>query len=304
MSKYRNGQDRESLIEWLVKLEARVKQLESGNRIGNTSIDEGNLIVRGGDIIVQETGSVVVSGTGDVQVSGGGDVAVSGGGSISVNGGDVNVTSGGVTVSSGGTLRVVHAASGGQNLIYAGPALVGLDEVSAFILRRPDGTLMFLAYGSNVGGDGFWAHYDKGENIVVSDDGVTAHGLATPYLNSGPFGTSFNTETAPLLPGTINATFTAVHEGYIPLTHPRIRVLALIATDVGGTTGEGKVLLDGVQIGTTVSATNWVDVTASVPGWATTRTFLQEVKIEVQVRRTGGTGRVLGQMYACYGVQS
>jgi len=52
--------DREDLVDVVIKLEKRIADLETAMRIGNTSIDTGELTVRGGDIVIQNDSGVEV----------------------------------------------------------------------------------------------------------------------------------------------------------------------------------------------------------------------------------------------------
>lgn len=55
MSRYRTGEDREDLFKWLAKLNERVNNLESGNRVGFTAVDSGSFVVKdaSGNTIVE-----------------------------------------------------------------------------------------------------------------------------------------------------------------------------------------------------------------------------------------------------------
>lgn len=204
------------------------------------------------------------------------------------------IGAGGLTVKDGG--QIVLLDETGHVLIELGKVFFGtLPKPGLVAFRAGGGPAALSMY------DGVPAFWDRSGHIVMSTDEATGQGIATPWMVKGNFGMSFNAETAPLWPGTVSGSFTGVLETLTPATHPRLRVRAYVAGDTGGTTAEGQVTVNGTAI---VTGSGFIQGTFPVPGWADTVNFHDEMDIRLEVRRTAGTGRAVGQMYACYGVQS
>src|SRR5688572_32655963 len=49
----RQHRDRPDLLEQIAQLQQRIETLENARRLGNTSLDGGELSIRGGDIVVR-----------------------------------------------------------------------------------------------------------------------------------------------------------------------------------------------------------------------------------------------------------
>jgi hypothetical protein len=173
------------------------------------------------------------------------------------------------------------------------------------VVRRRTGQTAFTAWSPADGDPGYVGVYDLVGTAIFSDDVASGHGMATPYL-SLPMGMAINSETASLLPGTTSGSWTGLWQATVPLTHPKLRVKALFGDDVAGTAGQGRLTIDGTQVGDAVTLSSdwaWLDTTVDIPDWSS-RSYLGEADIELQARHTGGTGRVICSVYTLYGRQS
>lgn len=209
------------------------------------------------------------------------------------------IGAGGLTVKDGG--QVVVQDTDGKRLIWLGkvPFSGGVTKPGMAAFRRTvegGGVAMSLF-------DGVFAVWDRAAGQVIATDEASGQGLARPYLPVAHFGISFNADTVAQIPGTTSSSFASVLECRTPATHPKLRVSAYVSASDGATTGEGQLTVNGTTVLTSDGA-GWISGTVAVPGWADTVGFLEEIDIRLEVRRTSGTGRAVGQVYACYGVQS
>jgi hypothetical protein len=147
------------------------------------------------------------------------------------------------------------------------------------------------------------AVYDAAGNVVVSADAVTGQGLATPWLPV-PF-TSHSTTTLPV-DTTTSGTFIGLLSGRYLKQHARLWAQILCRASDGSTSGEVRIVKvsDSTQIGSTgtISLGYYGLVTigpGDVPGG-----HLEEMELEVQARRTAGTGTIGVRMFGAYAQQS
>lgn len=165
-------------------------------------------------------------------------------------------------------------------------------------MRRRDGTLQ-ARFWDAPGGGGWWALHDEAGTICVSNDSASGRGLATPYLtwNWMPWS---EVVTPPL--STVNATFETVARCHAQIQHPRIRLLVIVKTDAD-TTGEAVLVQGGTVIsdvlGIHVAANNYFWLDAVVAG-----DMFSVGYIDLQARRTAGTGTVRLAIAYVAGVQS
>ncbi|MEU8209790.1 hypothetical protein AB0B85_11385 [Micromonospora sp. NPDC049044] len=251
----------------LAELERQVRELQAGRRLEAATIGRGGLTVKGG-------GKVKIEDAGGLSVTG--------------------------SIEAKGSVRFRDSNDAIQ--VYMGPiSYSGVPAGIGWFFNRANGNRALTLEGTDPNSQFMTVRDDSG-NIIFSDDAGTGQGLARPYLPAANFGISLNAETYPQVPGVTSSTFTSLYENRTYLTHPRLRIRAYVGSDVVGTTAEGRITLDGTVIATSTSG--WIDGIYDVPGWGTTVGFSKEADINLQVRRTGGTGRAIGQVYACYGYRS
>lgn len=214
------------------------------------------------------------------------------------------INSGNLVVT-GGTIKVVDPAGHliaqiGFVGVAAGKSIYGIR------VFRATGAESLFSYSAEDGLFDIVGLKDQTGHTIVADDAVTQQGLATPYLSS-PLGMSWNGGTIPLMPGTTSNVFTGLWEGQIPMTHPRIRVLALVGGDDGATAGEARMVVAGVAMPTLTvpaGAPVFLNETYNVPGWRTDIPYLAESNMRLEVRRTAGAGRMVATIYSFFGKQS
>lgn len=221
------------------------------------------------------------------------NASITGGTGLTVRG------EGGITID-GGALRVIGLGgvpgATGDSTVYAGgvtPALPDGTPQPGLILRRQDGTICLALYDPTPdptvsgGFEQFLAWFDRGQQIVVSDDTDSGRGLARPFIPI-PLSRSRYTDW----PAVTDGGFVDVLDS-MSFYKVNARALATLrhTTDAEGTTGEVRVLVDDVQVGTTVPV-----------GFAVTTEFIGPFvvpgdaytghRVSIQARRTAGTGAV------------
>jgi hypothetical protein len=215
---------------------------------------------------------------------------------------------GNFAVRAGGTITV-DQEDGGTVAKIGNLGLINGETVWGLQTFRPGGGEALIVYGTASGEFTFVAIRDRQGNLIVSDDGASGQGLATPYVPYGPVGMSATDTNFLKLPASTSSSFETLWSTVVPLTHPRVRVQAFWQCDNTALSGEGRLLINGHQVGPTVSAPDgfgaYLNDTYAIPGWADTVGYLDEAQIEFQARRTGGTGGgIRCSVYGLYGAQS
>lgn len=162
------------------------------------------------------------------------------------------------------------------------------DGMMGFIFRRQNGVAaMTLQQNAQDTSTQFWALWDRSGNIVVSDDATSGQGLATPWLPIPMYSCDYTTWA-----GTDSTTFVKMYEtpfGY--KQQPRMYVRARATSDESTTTGEIRLMVDGVQIGTTQTvsfALAYYDFGPLAVAGAH-RTAMQ---VQIECRVTAGPGKI------------
>lgn len=192
----------------------------------------------------------------------------------------------------GGAL-VVEAADGSTSAYFGGiyPAMPDGTVQPGFILRREDGSLAAALYdptpdpASPDGFKQFFAIYDRGGRIVFSDDTSSGQGIARPYVGGG----FARARYADWGVSTTSAAFETLFEQRIWKQHPRLEVGIRASTTDAATTGETRVLVNGVQLGA-VSAEEFVMNYRFFGPAAIAGDHMQTLDVLVQGRVTGGAG--------------
>lgn len=133
---------------------------------------------------------------------------------------------------------------------------------------------------------------DANGSTLVAPDRVTGHGLARPYIPT-PMIPTFMGDW----PGTQQTAWDARWSQSIYHQHPKILVVAYAGSETPGTTGEVRMLIGGRVFGqttpVTATATSIYEANAIVFGPALwPGEHMTPTTVEIQVRRTGGTGWV------------
>lgn len=199
-------------------------------------------------------------------------------------------------IKAGGVLVVENAA--GNGLMYVGQ--IGLSDGSTadgLAVFRPTGDVALAAFQSNAGF--VTVVYDQGANHLVQADEVAGQGLARPYLVNA----LYPTRLADLLAST-SATFETVYRGQWQKQHPRLTLSGRYAADTAGTAGELQVLVNGVQLGATFTMATFTQGTWTVGPGDVAGAYMALLDVEVQIRRTAGTGNVRAAPLMAEGIQA
>lgn len=205
-----------------------------------------------------------------------------------------SIGAGGLTVKGG---EVIVEAPDGSDIVRLGrvPFSGGGTKPGLVVYRS-------AAEGSSVAMslfDGIWAVWDREGHIVLSTDEVSGQGIARPWLPVTWAGSDYTQ-----WPGTTSGTFDTLVETAIPRQQPRLFARLRHTTDVSGTTGELRLMCNGVQLGPTVAVGFTVSTTDIGPVDLPTGTFSESLGMSVDGRRTAGTGTVRAMVTASWTQQS
>lgn len=218
---------------------------------------------------------------------------------------NAGLSSGGRFTIRGGALVVEHA-SGALSSYIGGvtPALPDGSSQPGFILYREDGSLAAALYDPDPDPVGpgdykqFFAIYDRGGDIIVSDDTTSGEGLARPYIPSSFYRARYG-DWVTTTSGTFETLFTAV----MYKQHPRLYVTAWASNDTVAAAGEVRVTVNGVAWGSVATTGFGIGSHAfgpiDVPGdlWA-------PLTVSIQARVTSGGGGVRVEPSVAIGMQS
>jgi hypothetical protein len=174
---------------------------------------------------------------------------------------------------------------------------IDVDVYGVAIYRR-DGTLQFWSWDRPDGG-GYTSIWDESGNAIVADDTVSGQGLARPYV---PWTVQKYSEVSTPSVVVTFGSFLPTWRIAGPKQHPYVEVLMVTQSDAS-TTGEVRLAVGGVQIGTeqTIAAgeNTWRTIIAPVSG-----AHMGVVHIDVDARRTSGTGQIRVSTIAAFGRQT
>lgn len=260
------------------QLQDEVRALQTARRGEHTSVGEGGTRWHSG-------GSATFEGGGGVEVRDGGDIEV-------LDGGELRIRSGSLSLFS----------PSGERLVLFGTIVQGGENSRGWIFSFDQGddepTTAFSLGGDP--GQQFWSLRDHDGNILVSNDSVSGGGLARPYIPMPlpkPVGVGHWSSTD-------SASFAAIDRSSAANQHPWIAV-SFSAFAEAGTTGDVRFTVNGTQVGDTATVSDGefggAEFEAEMPAGIG---FGSGLTLELQARRTAGTGEVYGICRAVYGVQS
>lgn len=207
------------------------------------------------------------------------------------------VGGGGITLKAGAELHVQHP--NGQDVLEVSADDQGIYTIR---MRRNDGSLVFET-ATTVLESQYFALHDTIGHIIFSDDAVSAQGLARPYLQWRALPTA-ELGTIPASGRTTSATFVALWTVVGEKQHPKLRIDLHTRTDAT-TTGEVRVrdpntgaVLTGPHV-IPAGDNNRRLYDCSVAGG-----FSEIKNIDVELRRTAGTGEVQAYVMMAEGIQS
>lgn len=191
---------------------------------------------------------------------------------------------GGLTLLDDAFIRMVD--DNGDEIVYIGPDNEGKQIIR---IRREGGADVLYTY--TAGGRQFWALTDNTRQIVFSDDAVSGQGIARPWIPIPVITTRFDE-----LPSTDAPDWDLLQTTvFRPKQQPFWKVTLKHCSTAADTSGEARLVLDGVQVGEIIPVqwfNSWVDVGPfPIPG-----THMSLHQLELFARRTSGTGRVGANM--------
>lgn len=187
--------------------------------------------------------------------------------------GNASVSHGKFTVQDG-TVELVRAG-------FLGTDLAG--DVRGTMMRRPTGELAYATWtGAGTDGGGFWAWYDQAGNTVMSDDAVSGQGLATPWIGSPVFAP---TATA-LWPTATSGSYVAQWAAQWYKQQPRV-IVQVWTQSASGTSGDIRVSCGGASVTASVGSGDNSNRTFAL---SPAGTFGANLQIDIEMRRTGGSG--------------
>lgn len=200
----------------------------------------------------------------------------------------------GLTVSPGSKILVRHP--NGDPLMLMG----AYDLKSAFnmpdgscqpmaLIWRADGSLALGMYDPNPadGFQQFLAMFDRNGNIIVSDDTNSGFGLARPHLAH-----AFYPSRAQDFLKSTAASWETVWRARVEKQQPQIYGECWGATDTSGTTGQVRLMVNGVQLGATQNAVAGTVMQFQFGPAVVAGNFGDTLNVELQAQRTAGTGNV------------
>jgi hypothetical protein len=202
---------------------------------------------------------------------------------------NATITEGALTIQNG-VLRILYPdGQGGGAAVYYGNLVSGEDGSTylgtGMLVQAPDGTDI-ASFSWDATGGGQTAHlHDAQNNIIVGNDKISGQGLAYPLIPAGFHRTRFNDFDV----STTSSTFETLWDTRIYKQQPRLLVGVRASMDTAGTTGELRILVNGVPLGSVAAqifgVTTNIFGPAAVAGAHTTA-----LTIEVQGRRTSASG--------------
>jgi len=198
------------------------------------------------------------------------------------------ISSGSLTVKDGAAFQVLHP-SGNYLLVIKKVESTG---TFSFALGRDDGSAVFAEY-LHAGGIQGWALLDH-DNLAVVREDPSGNGLGRPYLDIPLYRSRVADWTS-----TTNGSFESLYAGGFETHHPCLG-FSFSLTD-SGATGELRLMIDGVQVGSTFTYSGPSWWTGTIPhGVSLHVTHL----LSVEARRTGGAGALYVSPYYVRGEQT
>lgn len=215
---------------------------------------------------------------------------------------NASIGEGGSFTLKGGQIRAEYPQSEGGGLAgFFGRIVSALDGTylgTGWLIQAPDGTDMFTARSDAASGATWVNLYDSHGTIIVGNDTYSGQGLARPFVGGGFARARFTDWSV----STTSATFETLYSTLVYKQHPRLEVSVRASMDTAATTGEVRVLVDGVQLGAT-SSEGFVLSTRYFTG-AIAGSHMEPVLVEIQGRVAGGAGALRVESRYWMGKQS
>jgi hypothetical protein len=214
---------------------------------------------------------------------------------------------GGVTITNGGSVTVKD--TDGHIVAYIGalPSSFNRSDGSAqpgVMFNREDGSVAAFLGDSNPLTPPYkqsFQIYDRTGQVVVADDTNGGKGLAAPWVGGGLIMGDTNTSR---WPQTTNGSFLSVSFGWYRIQNPRVQWDIQYVADAA-TAGEVRLMINGLQVDATQTVGTsfglWTRYKIAIPG---TWNIGDIVGVDLQARRTSGTGIIYAQPMRFSGDQS
>lgn len=201
---------------------------------------------------------------------------------------NASIGEGGTFTIKGGRLIVNYPASEGSGVgVYFGDLYSGTTYLGTGLLTQgPDG-FDIASFRSDVAtGTTLAIIRDGQQNAVFYTNNATGEGLGRPWIPGG-FYLSRNADW----PTVTSGTFETVYRAKTSKQHTRLLVRTWGANDTGGATGQIRVMVNGVQLGSTASTASSAVSEALMYG-DVAGAFGVELIVEIQARLASGAGGV------------
>lgn len=195
-------------------------------------------------------------------------------------------------IENGGSVQIKDGQ--GRELLYAGglaETVPGVPQGYGVYLRRLDGSLaLVLADNADDEQVQLLRLADRGSSTLLSED-ASGSGLGYPLLPLHSWRADYRTWS-----GTVNGAFENLCGAEIQRASPRVYVEVMHTSDVSGTTGEIRVLVNGTVIGSPSATSFVINTTGFGPTATGVPTQGSRLSVVVQGRRTAGTGQVKAEL--------
>lgn len=210
-----------------------------------------------------------------------------------------SISSGGLDVKGNGALRVLYPD--GEAALYFGGLLAGGAYAgTGLLIQTSDGTdIASFSYDETTGEQTAHLH-DEQNNIIVGNDHDSGQGLARPWVPGGGFARARYGDWN-VTAGT--GTFETLWRLEMIKQLPRISVATLASMDTSGSTGEIRLLVDGVQVGNTQTV-GFAQTVSLIGPAAVAGTHMKLLTVEIQARVASGAGSLRVEPLHCLGRQS
>jgi hypothetical protein len=202
---------------------------------------------------------------------------------------NASITDGSLTIQNGSVMVRYPETQGGDVAVYWGNIVSTVDGSylgTGELVQKPDGTdIASFSWDASDGTQTVHLHDDQ-NNVIIGNDKVTGQGLSRPLIP----GVFYPAQFANFV-GTSSTTWVTLWRARMTKQLGQLYVRAWAGNDTSGGTGQVRVLVDGVQFGSTV--TTGLTITESQYGPAPIAgDHATSVVVEIQAQMVSGTGTV------------
>lgn len=170
-----------------------------------------------------------------------------------------------------------------------------------FLFYRTDGTLALSLYDSSMTGEfgQYIGLFDQRQEPLLLEDFRTGYGLARPFFAGPPI---YNPDPS-MWPATTSSAFVGSQEAWMFFNNPGVYVDFLMNCSAADTTGEARLMINGVQYGPTISGGFGYSSFNQKLLLPESLVSEQWYNVNIQHRRTAGTGSVATAYRILYNTQ-